>query len=451
VLYRYQYTHSLCAQGRLYDGVGNRLTETNTGQITYTYDNNNRLTQLVGPSGTTTFGYDNNGNTTSMVQPGPVTTTYGYDYENRLASVINPTYTAAYTYSADGLRLRVQESNAQYPDRWLQPLGPFGAGVAAQRVQPYDGVRPVLEGTLSGDTYTTTAKYVWEGNGYYDPLVYSLIGGAWRYHLYDGLGSTRQLLQHLSPYSVTDTYQYEAFGNLLSSTGTTPNLARSRPPVGERDRHGGAARPHLATYRYVGSLGYYATGSSLMHLGARYYMPEMGRFLQRDPEGNAPEPYAYAGHDPIVSVDPSGRKPPTIGPYHPSPRYGPIPDPGPPSHPRCCLTLSQGITTSSAVAPDSEDWTLTDVRAHWSGVEGFFRWYICYWQRDIHYKGRQTKVHWSIAICADPEGGYYIDRRENRATGLVDYWRTEETTTSVGVGEIAGGEGWSACETRGRP
>ena len=37
LLYRYQYTHSLFAQGRLYDGVGNRLTETNTGQITYTH------------------------------------------------------------------------------------------------------------------------------------------------------------------------------------------------------------------------------------------------------------------------------------------------------------------------------------------------------------------------------------------------------------------------------
>jgi len=213
------------------------------------------------------------------------------------ASVIDSSsYTAAYTYAADGLRLRVQESNAQYPDRWMQ----------------YDGVRPVLEGTLSGDTYTTTAKYVWEGNSYYSPLVYSMLAGAWRYHLYDGLGSTRQLLQHLSPYAVTDTYSYEAFGNLLSSTGTTPNLARSRPPVGGRDRHGGAAGPHLAMYRYVGSLGYYATGSSLMHLGARYsrsYAPELGRFIQRDPlspKSRLLHAYVYAENRPVFWRDPSG-------------------------------------------------------------------------------------------------------------------------------------------------
>jgi RHS repeat-associated protein len=261
VLYRYQYT---------YDGVGNRLTETNTGQITYSYDSNNKLTQLVGPGGTTTFGYDNNGNTTSMTQPGPVTTTYGYDYENRLASVTNPSYTAAYTYSPDGLRLRVQESNAQYTDRWLQ----------------YDGVRPVLEGTLSGDTFTTVNKYVWEGDSYYDPLAYALVGGSWRYYMYDGLGSTRQLMLHASPYTVTDTYQYEAFGNLMASTGTTPN-----------------------PYRYVGSLGYYQTGSSLMHLGARYYMPEVGLWVQADPVRyfDTSGVRNYVGNNPLTFVDASGQ------------------------------------------------------------------------------------------------------------------------------------------------
>jgi len=227
---------------------------------------------------------------------------------NRLVNMTNPSYTAAYTYSADGLRLRVQESNAQYTDRWLQPLGPFGAGVAAQRVQPYDGVRPVLEGTMSGDIHSlrsgqalpTTAKYVWEGDSYYDPLVYSLIGGTCRYHMYDGLGSTRQLMLH-SDQSITDTYSYEAFGNLMASTGTTPN-----------------------PYKYVGSLGYYATGSSLMHLGARYYMPEIGRFLAQDPSGLDDNPYTYVGGATTMSVDPAGlswrrppRKPHRLDPYLP--------------------------------------------------------------------------------------------------------------------------------------
>jgi hypothetical protein len=97
-----------------------------------------------------------------MTTPGPVVTNYGYDYENRLTSVTSPTYTANYTYAADGLRLRIQESNNPYPDRYFQ----------------YDGVRPVLEGTLSEDTFTTLNRYVLEGNSYYDPLISAFIGGS---------------------------------------------------------------------------------------------------------------------------------------------------------------------------------------------------------------------------------------------------------------------------------
>jgi len=254
---------------------------------TYTYDSNNKLTQLVGPSGTTTFGYDDNGNTSSMTAPGPITTNYGYDYENRLTSVTNPSYTAAYTYSADGLRLRAQESNHPYPDRWFL----------------YAGVLPFCEGTLSGDTYTSNKIYIREGLSYYDPLVFlTLPGVGYRYYLYDGLGSTRQLMRH-SDQGVSDTYTYEAFGNSMGSTGTTAN-----------------------PYKYVGSLGYYgptaAGGSSLQHLGARYYMPEVGRFVQQDPllrtRGGSkpgltdvpPDLYAYAANGPAGRVDPSGLRSP---------------------------------------------------------------------------------------------------------------------------------------------
>jgi RHS repeat-associated protein len=115
-------------------------------------------------------------------------------------------------------------------------------------------------------------------------LVFGYIGGAWRHPLYDGLGSTRQLIKQ-SDQTVTDTYQYEAFGNLLASTGTTPN-----------------------PYRYVGSLGYYQTGASLQHLGARYYMPESGRFAARDPLPGA-SVYAYVRNSPVAAVDASGLSP----------------------------------------------------------------------------------------------------------------------------------------------
>jgi len=172
-------------------------------------------------------------------------------------------------------------------------------------------VRPVLEGTLSGDAYTTMAKYVWEGDSYYDPLVFASLSGQWRYFAYDGLGSSRQLLD--ANQTVTDSYSYEAFGNLLSDGGPTPNLAKPRPATGGRGRHGGAASPHLATYLYVGSLGYYTTGArSLLDLAARYYLREVGRFMSPDPlvpeKDNPPEwnRYPYAVGNPANEIDPTG-------------------------------------------------------------------------------------------------------------------------------------------------
>jgi len=137
---------------------------------------------------------------------------------------------------------------------------------------------------LSGDTYTSNKIYIREGLSYYDPLVFSSVGGYRRHYLYDGLGSTRQLLNDAQ--NTTDTYSYEAFGNSIGSTGTTSN-----------------------PYKYVGSLGYYspsaAGGSSLQHLGARYYMPDIGRFITQDPLGIG-NPYAYCDNNPIAYVDPEG-------------------------------------------------------------------------------------------------------------------------------------------------
>jgi len=47
----------------------------------------------------------------------------------------------------------------------------------------------------------------------------------------------------------------------------------------------------------------------LYYYGARYYFPEAGRFLQRDPANVYWNPYSYVGNDPITRNDPSGEIP----------------------------------------------------------------------------------------------------------------------------------------------
>ncbi len=65
-------------------------------------------------------------------------------------------------------------------------------------------------------------------------------------------------------------------------------------------------------YGFAGAHGYQQdpTGDAFpfMHVGARYYDPATGRFLQRDPIGIAGglNVYSYVGSRPTVAVDPEG-------------------------------------------------------------------------------------------------------------------------------------------------
>jgi len=102
---------------------------------------------------------------------------------------------------------------------------------------------------------------------------------------YDGQGSVRYLTDTTG--AVTDRYTYDAFGNQLTSSGTTPNV-----------------------YRYVGEP--FDQALQLTYLRARYMSPASGRFLSMDSaEGNPFDPpsihkYLYAGGDPTNRLDPLG-------------------------------------------------------------------------------------------------------------------------------------------------
>jgi RHS repeat-associated protein len=100
------------------------------------------------------------------------------------------------------------------------------------------------------------------------------------------MGSVRQLTN--SAGATTDTYEYDAFGNELNKTGTTPNNYLYR---------GEEWDPDLGLY----------------YLRARYYNPLTGRFLSRDPEeGKIGYPktlhkYSFAAGDPVNGSDPTGK------------------------------------------------------------------------------------------------------------------------------------------------
>ncbi len=245
-----------------YDSFGNRLSRTDSsGTVTYTYDDNDRLREETKNGSVTAYAYDDSGNTLSR-SAGTETVTYGYDYENRLVSVQGPDGSTEYACDADGIRVR-------------SVTGGVVTNYLADKNRDYAQV--LEERDSSGNI---TVSYV-----YGDDLISQKRGGSVSYYHYDGLGSTRSLTDAAG--NITDTYTYEAFGDLLHRIGNTPN-----------------------NYLFTGEQ--YDPNAGFYYLRARYYNVGNGRFITSDPFGGNPSDlfslnkYSYTKANPIRYIDPSG-------------------------------------------------------------------------------------------------------------------------------------------------
>jgi RHS repeat-associated protein len=129
------------------------------------------------------------------------------------------------------------------------------------------GSQRISENQLSGSTWTPT------------------------FYGYDGHGNVRFTTSTAG--AVGNTYQFDAFGAPIASTGTIAN-----------------------TYLYSGER--FDSNLNLYHLRARYYNMLTGRFLTMDPrpdcacEACKADPlrlhkYLYAASDPVNRIDPTGR------------------------------------------------------------------------------------------------------------------------------------------------
>jgi RHS repeat-associated protein len=181
------------------------------------------------------------------VNNGPVTVTIQYDGDgNRVAKTVGATSTR---YLVDD----------------LNPTG-------------YSQVVEELVGGTIQRTYTYGLQRINQNQ---------LINGSWTqsFYGYDGFGSVRALTD--STGVVTDTYDYDAWGNTVNSTGSTIN-----------------------TYLYRGER--YDPDLGLYYLRARYCNPLTGRFLTRDvtkrPVFDPPalHKYLYTGVNPVNQIDPTG-------------------------------------------------------------------------------------------------------------------------------------------------
>jgi RHS repeat-associated protein len=138
----------------------------------------------------------------------------------------------------------------------------------------YDGDQVIAE--YQGDTLVR--KFIY-GSGIDEPICMIISEGIYYYH-FDGLGSVIALSDEAG--DIAERYSYDVYG--------------------EPNRTSDIGNPYLFTGRG------YDVETGNYYYRARYYRPQIGRFLQADPIGYTCglNLYSYCGNTPIICSDPYG-------------------------------------------------------------------------------------------------------------------------------------------------
>ena len=215
----------------------------------FQYDTNNRLVVFDG----STVSYDMDGN---MLSGGCISCEY--DSGNRLIKAGGHSY----TYNAEDVRIRNLCSDAD-------------------TVYTYN-TNAKLSQLLQKTTNGIATKYVY-GLG----LIGEEKNGEFKTYHFDFRGSTVAITDSCG--NITDTFKYDTYGRLESRTGNS-----------------------FVIFGYNGRDGVVTDRNGLLYMRARYYSPDMHRFINADiipgEISNAVtlNRYAYANGNPVSNIDPFG-------------------------------------------------------------------------------------------------------------------------------------------------
>jgi len=252
-----------------------------------------------------TYGYDANGSLTSKTTTCGGQTTesvvYTYNLQNRLARVETTPYTGGvagavtavdYAYNPDGIRVGKTETTpvgTTATAYLIDPANPTGyAQVLEETTARYDAADVLW--SVERTDYVIGEDVISQTKSNCDLSTNAWTANATQYLLYDGHGSTRQLMN--ANLTVQDSYSYDGYGVMLGSTADSANAAQTN-------------------LLYCGEQ--YDSALSQYYLRARYYNPANGLFNQLDPyAGNMQDPqslhkYLYCHANPVNGVDPSGK------------------------------------------------------------------------------------------------------------------------------------------------
>ena len=282
-------TVSLGGFAYAYDGLG-RVIARNGGRFAYSargelvespwasyaYDAAGNLSTVSTPSGTVAFAanslnqyahleFDADGGLLGFAGAG-----YSYDSAGRLASVsTGGVVVAAYAY--DPLGRRIRKTTAEATHRFV-----------------YDGWRPVRESVAHTNGTTDVTEYFWgrdlsgglDGAAGVGGLVCLKRNGALFVPLYDANGN---VVAYVDGAGVpVAEYAYDGFGNTVLATG-----------------------PLAEVFRFRYSTKYTEPEDGRICYGRRDYLPALGRWMTRDPIGEADSGnlYLFCGNNAVSRYD----------------------------------------------------------------------------------------------------------------------------------------------------
>lgn len=360
--------------GNDFDANGNRVTLTYPGNkaVNYGFDALNRMVALTNwLNGVVSYGYDTRGNLTAQTNANETVVAYGYDIADRIVTLTNSasdaSVVAAYTLVLDGVGNHRQEANNQplFPillnqtNNCTYDLDNRLLTVDDQTVvhNPNGDLTNIGTNTYAYDfedrliTLTnglTTGTYVYDGHG--NRLSYA-VGGQARRCVLDRVGALTQVLvendtnnapaayyvyglgleERITPGGTVAAYQYSIQGSTVAITDSGGNVTDSYA----YDSFGVLANSDGASpqpFRYLGRYGIVDDGTGLLFARARYFSPQLGRFISkdqltsRDGDGQGLNRYIYALNNPLLLVDVNGfsgqEMSPTIGTQVENSLYG---------------------------------------------------------------------------------------------------------------------------------
>ena len=245
--------------GYSFDHIGNRLTSRlgNNSNI-YTNNNVNQYTVINTPQGTTQSAHDADGNMTSIPLADHSLSTATWNAENRLTSLVLGNTRLVFIYDYQGRRVEKKVYSGSTATGWtLNKTERF----------VYDDFK-LIEKLDGGNSNAVLQKLTWQPSslGMDVPLAVAAVNSEQAtvnyYYLTDANKNIGQLVD--ASVATVAQYEYSPFGELTVKTGA---YADANP------------------FRF--SSEYHDDESGLVYYNYRYYSPIIGKWLSRDPIGEA--------------------------------------------------------------------------------------------------------------------------------------------------------------------